>query len=165
MRKKIVNIILGISVIATIGWCIGYYCGDNYGEKYTKYKNQANELKNDNQKLQDKNRKLNQEVSSLIISSSNSAYNNTDINNSNANTNEPNTFTAGVYTIGNDIETGTYDVEWISGNGQISWNGKNIHSELMGSRDGYIKRYSNMSVENGVKFEVTSDLKVKLVKK
>ena len=81
------------------------------------------------------------------------------------NTNEPNTFTAGVYTIGNDIEVGTYDVEWISGNGQISWNGKNIHSELMGSRDGYIKRYSNMSVENGVKFEVTSDLKVKLVKK
>lgn len=161
MKKKIVNITMSVALILAIGWSIGYYCG----EYYTKEKNnkEMSDLKSENLNLKIQNT----DYKEMFVSYENKIRelnsNNTNVS-SNTNNNTY-TFTAGVYTIGKDIEAGTYDVEWVSGNGIVSWDGKNIHSELMGSRDGYIKRYSNMTVENSVEFEVTSDLKVKLVKK
>lgn len=179
MKKKIVNTVLGISVITIIGWCVGYYCGDNYGKRYMQYKKQVTDLKNQIENLQEENKELNQECTNLMYASSKLLNNNSDNTSTssnttnstnNFNTNELNTYTAGVYTIGKDIEVGTYDIEWVSGDGKFERNTETFDisvykSEYMGKDENDITKYTNLKLENNQTFEITNNLKVKLIKK
>ena len=79
-------------------------------------------------------------------------------------------FTAGVYTVGQDIKAGTYDIVWVAGSGSLSVydeNGRFSVYEIFGdtSRGFYIQEYKNAKLEVGGHIEVKGSLKVKLILK
>lgn len=73
---------------------------------------------------------------------------------------------AGYYTVGTDIESGTYDVQWVSGQGNFFVRGKNDVNEIFSGRDDFgIREYKNMKISTGDEVEIKSSLKVKLILK
>lgn len=73
--------------------------------------------------------------------------------------------TAGVYTVGVDVEIGTYDVQLVSGKGNFFVRGSTYVNEIFGKGfDMYIQEYKNMTISYGDEIEVCGSLKVKLLK-
>lgn len=70
------------------------------------------------------------------------------------------TLTAGLYVGGDDIPTGTYNINWISGSGNV-FVGRQVN-EIFGnnSRYGYIKTYKNCDVSYGTEIQIKGNLKV-----
>lgn len=75
------------------------------------------------------------------------------------------TLTAGVYTGGEDIPVGTYNINWVSGNGNV-FVGYQVN-EMFGSDSswGYIKSYKNAKVESGTRIEIAGNVKVQFKSK
>jgi outer membrane murein-binding lipoprotein Lpp len=68
---------------------------------------------------------------------------------------------AGKYLIGSDIEPGRYNIEYISGTGNILGSGMN---HIMGGQF-TTETYNGAELVNGAELEVTMDLKIKLIPK
>lgn len=81
--------------------------------------------------------------------------------------NAPIVLSAGVYVVGSDVPAGKYDIQWISGSGNFFGDGDNFVNEIFGTHTsyGHIKEYKNASFRTGDKIELTSGLKVQLIKK
>lgn len=71
------------------------------------------------------------------------------------------TLTAGKYIGGEDIPTGTYNIIWVSGSGNV-FVGRQVN-EIFGnnSRYGYIKTYKNAEVDYLTEIEIHGNVKVK----
>jgi hypothetical protein len=69
----------------------------------------------------------------------------------------PYTLSAGTYTVGTNIQAGTYDVFRQSGSGVVIT--KNMQ-EMFGNSDGYIRQYKNLVLNYGDTVKITSDLTV-----
>ena len=74
--------------------------------------------------------------------------------------------TAGLYYGGDDIPVGTYNIEWVSGSGNVfvgQYTKGDIVNEIFGkdSSWGYIKSYKNAYVGDGTEIEIRSNLKVR----
>lgn len=70
------------------------------------------------------------------------------------------TLTAGKYTGGDDIPVGTYNINWISGHGNV-FVGRQVN-EMFGSDSswGYIKSYKNAEVDYLTEIEISGNVKV-----
>lgn len=76
------------------------------------------------------------------------------------------TFTAGNYAVGADIAPGTYDIELVSGSGNLyAGSPSNSVIEIFGDRDGYIKEFKNAKLQTGGTVEVKGTLEIRFVKK
>lgn len=71
---------------------------------------------------------------------------------------------AGRYTVGTDIESGKYDIQWCSGSGNFYTYGGGVN-EIFSNQSYGIKEYKNMTVKSGDEIEVSGSLKVKLLLK
>lgn len=71
------------------------------------------------------------------------------------------TLTAGVYIGGEDIPVGKYNINWVSGNGNV-FVGYQVN-EMFGTDPswGYIKSYKNAEVEYGTRIEIKGGVKVR----
>ena len=71
---------------------------------------------------------------------------------------------AGCYEIGTDIPAGRYDIEAVSGSGNI-WsygsNGRLGLNEIMGTKSGYLSSYKGLKLEVGGELNISGDLVVK----
>lgn len=76
------------------------------------------------------------------------------------------TFSAGKYIVGTDIDEGTYDIQAISGGGNIFISPYELN-EIMGvdDPDFYLEYYSNASLTVGSEIEIKSTLTVKFIPK
>jgi hypothetical protein len=81
------------------------------------------------------------------------------------------TLGAGIYVAGTDVPVGMYDCKAVSGSGNfIVWNGAHTNlkaNEIMGITTSayYISEFRNLTLEAGDTIQVTSSLKLQLVKK
>lgn len=71
-------------------------------------------------------------------------------------------FTAGNYTVGEDIPSGKYDVEWVSGLGNCFTDGM---TESFGEAYTFITKFKNLTLKNGEVIEVTGTLEIKFISK
>ena len=71
-------------------------------------------------------------------------------------------FTAGNYTVGEDIPSGKYDVEWVSGLGNCFTDGM---TESFGDAYTFITKFKNLTLKNGEVIEVTGTLEIKFISK
>ena len=69
------------------------------------------------------------------------------------------TLSAGTYTVGVDIQAGTYDVFLQSGSGDVLT--ENMQEIFGTGVDGYIQQYKNLHLVDGATLKITSDLTVK----
>ena len=67
------------------------------------------------------------------------------------------TLSAGTYTVGTNIQAGTYDVLWQSGSGDVLTADM---QEMFGTGNGYIQQYKNVHLVDGDTVKITSDLTV-----
>ena len=128
---------------------------------YKKNKNdlerQISELKENKEKLESNISKLSEEVKDLtkeesqltgeIAKAKGKGY----------------TLTAGKYVGGDDIPIGTYNINWISGNGNVivGLHGSEVN-EIFGSNSqyGYIKSYKNCDISYGTDIVISGNVKV-----
>lgn len=73
--------------------------------------------------------------------------------------------TAGMYTVGDDISPGVYDIAWVSGGGNCfvrDASGSSVVNEIFGdtSYSGRITSYNNARVPSGGEVEISGDLTV-----
>lgn len=74
------------------------------------------------------------------------------------------TLGAGNYVVGEDIDSGKYDITAESGKGTIYIT--NVIGELMGiDKENYLTKFSNAKLENGVEIEITGTLILRFDKK
>lgn len=71
-------------------------------------------------------------------------------------------FTAGNYTVGEDIPSGKYDVEWVSGSGNCV-SGDMI--EMFGEGEYRIKKYKNLTLTKTDTIKVSGTLEIKFISK
>lgn len=71
-------------------------------------------------------------------------------------------FTAGNYTVGEDIPSGKYDVEWVSGLGNCFTDGM---TESFGDAYTFITKFKNLTLKNGEVIGVTGTLEIKFISK
>lgn len=76
---------------------------------------------------------------------------------------EPLYFTAGQYTAGEDFPVGKYNIELVSGNGNVHSYGAGVN-ETFGTRtDYYIQEYKNAKFDKGDILDLNNDLHIALV--
>lgn len=72
------------------------------------------------------------------------------------------TFTAGNYNVGQDISSGKYDVEWVSGRGNCF---AGDMSETFGDNEHAIRNFKNLTLKTNDTIEVKGTLEIKFISK
>lgn len=76
----------------------------------------------------------------------------------------PKKLSAGVYIVGRDIDSGTYDIVWASGSGNFFLHGAKSINEIFGSGEYRIKEYKNASLSAGDEIQIKGGLSVNFYK-
>ena len=79
-----------------------------------------------------------------------------------ATNNKPTELSAGEYTVGKDIDQGTYDINLIEGSGVVSGENGFSMAQVFGNDNYSITSYKNAELIQGAKIEVSGTLKIKL---